>query len=160
MPITITQVRKLNAVRLVSRKDSAIDHDNSDWDLYDEDPIKNADALTMNKGQEPTVFVCNFDTTGKEGAKIKNSLVAGVDDDKNAKISMGDWQYTVIRICLKDIQNPPNVADVIEFKKDGNGYVADKTMDFLEKVDLISELFAHYTTLTSSDEQVRANAKN
>jgi len=156
----MTQVRKLNAIRLISRKDSAVDEEASDWDLYDEDPQKNAKCIVMNKGQEPTVFICNFDTTGKEGAKIKNALISGVDDDKQAKITMGDWQYTVIRICLKGIENPPGVPDTIDFKKDGNGYVSERTMDQLERVGIIAELFGHYTTLTKDDEDTRANAKN
>jgi len=160
MPIQMTQIRKLNAVRIISRKDSAIDQSATDWESYDEDPVKNAKAITVNKGQEPTVFICNFDTSGKEGAKIKNALISGVDDDKNARITMGDWQYTVVRICLKGIENPPGVADTIEFKKDGNNYVSERTMDMLERVGLVAEIFGHYTTLTKEDEDVKVNAKN
>jgi hypothetical protein len=112
------------------------------------------------KPMVPTVFICNFDTTGREAAKIKNALISGVDDDKNAKITMGDWQYQVVRTCLKEIENPPGVDDVIKFKKDGRGYVLESTMDQLEKVGIIQEIFGHYTTLTKEDEAVRDNAKN
>lgn len=164
MAIQLSQVRKLNAVRIISRKDSAVDTDASDWDRYDEDPLRNGDALVMNadgkKSMEPTVFICNFDTSGREAAKIKNALISGVDDDKNAKITMGDWQYRVVQICLKGIENPPGTPDVIEFKKEGNGYVSDRTMDALEKIGLVAEIFGHYTTLTKEEEAVKENSKN
>jgi len=155
----MSMVRKLNAVRIISKKDSAVDEE-SNWEKYDEDPIRNASEIKIKTGQEPTVFICNFETTGREAAKIKNALISGVDDDKNAKITMGDWQYQVVRTCLKAIQNPPNVPDVIDFKKDGNGYVDERTMTMLEKVGIVQEIFGHYTTLTKDEEDVRANAKN
>jgi hypothetical protein len=151
--------RKLNAVRFISKIDSAVDPDLSDRKLYEEDIIKNADKLVMKKGQEPTIFLLNFDLTAKEDALIKDAQIKGIDDDKNAIMALGKWAYTVARVCLKDIQNPPGVKG-IEFKKEGRGFPDDRTLDKISKYGIVEEIWHQYLSLTSHKAEVKKEAKN
>ena len=158
MALIIDQSHRLNAVRIISRNDDAVDEEASDWEVYDKDPVRNEKALVMKADQTPTIFLCNFELTGKEAANVKDALISGIDDEKNIKMSYGKWSYRVTQLTLKGIENPPNVKDVIEYKKDGRGYVSDQTMTLLERMGLVSEIFTHYTSLTQSKE--KENAKN
>lgn len=160
MALTGSNIRKLNAIRYVCKADDAIDHSTSDRELYDEDPVKNASALKFLPGKDPTVFVLNFEITGREDALIKDARLAGVDADKNAILSMGKWALTVARICLKDIQNPPGVTPLVEFKKDGRGYVSDAVLDKLAPVGVIEEIWTLFMTLRGNREESKADAKN
>jgi len=156
----ILQQKKLNAVRYISKRDSAIDKEASDFDEYYEDIVKNADKLKMKQGQEPTIFLLNLEINGKEDAAIKDSQLARIDDDKNPVMAMGKWAYTVCRIILKDVINPPGTVGGIEFKKDGRGYVSDKTMDTLAKYGLVDEIWQQYLSLTGDKNEEKVEAKN
>jgi len=158
MAVKITDQRKVNAVRIISRSDGAIDEANSDWDLYNQDPIKNEGALKFLPKGQPTIFLCNFDISGKESALIKDAMIGGKDDDENTKMSIGKWGYLVTKITLKDIQNPEGEKDVIELKKDSKGYVSDDTMTKLEKIGIVTEILTHWVKLTQTG--VKAEAKN
>jgi hypothetical protein len=159
MAFTTTNRRPLNAVRIVSRHDDAVDADKTDWEKYDADPISNAAAIVMKPGKEPTYFLCNFDLSGRESAMVKDAMVKGVDrSDGSVNLSYGKWAYTVARLTLKDIQNPPNVDGVIDYKKDGTGYVLDSVLSVLERAGVVGEIFNHYVTLTQGE--ATQNAKN
>ena len=156
----VANERKLNAIRYICKADDAVDLEASDRELYDEDPVRNADALKFHKGKEPTIFILNFDVTGREDAMIKDARIKGVDEDKQPMISMGKWAYTVTRICLKDIQNPPGVNPLVEFKKEGKGYVAERVMDKLSQVGVVEEIWQLFLSLRENREAVKAEAKN
>jgi len=156
MAITTGQIKKLNAVHIISSKDSAVDEDASDWELYSADPIKNLDAVKYKAGQEATHFICNFEQSGKEMATIKDAMLKGFDDDRNPQLSYGNGAYTVARFTLKDIQNPPNVADTIVFKKEGRGYVADSVLTVLDRLGVVQEIFQHWVKLTQDDTEPEA----
>lgn len=159
MALLISARRSLNSIRIISRYDDAVDNDATDWDKYDADPIANADAIVLKPGRQPTFFLCNFDLTGKESTTVKDAMVKGVDrSDGTVNLSYGKWAYTVVRLTLKDIQNPPDVDGVIEFKKDGTGYVLDSVLTVLERVGVVGEIFNHYLTLTQNS--TKDNAKN
>jgi hypothetical protein len=158
MAIVVGQRRSLNAVELLSRSDTAIDHDKSDWEAYAEDPIGNRKALAIKPNETPTIFLCNFEMTGKEAARAKNSMITGIDEDRNARMAYGQWQYSIVQMVLKDIRNPPGVDGVIDFKKDGRGWVSEKTMTLLEKQGIVAEIFNHYISMTQSE--TRGHEKN
>ena len=143
--------RRLNSIRYISKIDAAIDEEASEREEYEKDPIKNADKLVMKEGQEPTVFVLNFEVNAKEAKSIKDSRAKGFSDD-TVQMSMGDWAYTVCKIVLKGIVNPPGTKGVV-FKKDGRGYVADSTMDQLEKFNLVDEIWALYVAMTNAEQE-------
>ena len=151
-------VRNLNAVKLISRNDGAVDLELSDFALYDKDPITNESYLKLLDGKSPTIFLCNFEVTGKDGAAIQDSMIGGVDDEKNPKMTMGKWAYEITRRCLKDIQNPVGETDVIKLSRDSKGYVSDETMTELQRYGIVNEIFNHYFTLTQSE--VKSNSKN
>jgi len=156
----VASERKLNAIRYVCRKDDAVDLEASDRELYDEDPVKNADALVMKKGKEPTYFILNFEINGREDAMIKDARLKGVDEDKNPIMAMGKWAYTVTKICLKDIQNPPGVKALVEYKKDGKGYVVDNVLDKIAPYGVIDEIWQLFLSLREVKEEVKKEAKN
>ena len=159
MAIRKTKKRALNAVKIICLQDGAIDEEASDFDLYRKDPIGNADALKFLPNEKPTYFICNFEVSGKEMAIIKDSMTGGVDDEKNVKTNFGKWAYTVVKMTLKVIDNPPEVKDGIELKFDSKRYVSDATMTDLEQCGVLGEIFQHWITLTQTNEE-RANAKN
>lgn len=157
MAFKTTLKKKLNAIRFISKMDSALDLEACEYDEYLKDPVENAPLLKFLEGQTPTVFILNFELSGKEQALLQDSMFSGVDEDQNMKFSMGKWGYNVVKHCLKDIQNPPNEQDVIKLKKDSKGYVDEPTMTELQKFGLVGEIFTLYVSLTQTE--VRANAK-
>jgi len=170
MAIVLNNQKRLNCVRVISKQDTAIDWaketdqeptgtTEEDWERYREDPVRNEDAIKYKQDMSPTVFVCNFELDGKEAAAIKNSMIKSIDKDtKDPVVQFGSWAYTVVRMVLKEIENPPNVENVIVLKKDSRGYVDNRTMSLLERAGLVPEIFSHYTMLTKDEH--KANAKN
>lgn len=157
----VLETRKLNAVKFVSKKDGAIDREESDLEEYYDDIIKNADKLIFKEGQEPTYFLLNLEINAREDSMIKDSQAKGVDDDKQMVMSVGKWAYTVCKIVLKDIINPPgSPAGVIPFKKDGRGYVDDRTLDKLSKMGIVDEIWHQYLSLTKDNEDEKTQAPN
>lgn len=157
----VAPLRRLNAIRYICRNDGAIDLENSDRELYESDPMKHADALKMKAGEDPTVFILNFEVTGRENSMIKDSTLKGIDDDKNPMIAMGKWAYTVAKICIKGIENPPNVKNpYVEFKKDGKGYIAENVLDKLSAIGVIDEIWSLFIKLREGDDAERVNSKN
>lgn len=150
-------VRKLNCVRVICPHDPALDleamEETDILDLYEEDPVKNEGLLKFKEGKLPSVFICNFEISGKEAALIKDNM-SGIDAEKNPKLSFGSWEYTTVRVVLKDVENPGS----IKFKKDSRGYVDDFTMSQLERFGVVSHIFKVYNKLTNPE--VVSNAKN
>ncbi len=160
MAIKKIRSKNLNAVRIISRQDEAIDFDASEWDLYEEDPVLNENSLKFKEGKEPTIFLCNFALTGKEQASLQDAMVSGVDEEKNPKVSIGKYSYQIAKVCLKDIQNPANELDVIRLKKDSRGYVSDETMTELHQAGVVNEIFNHYFRLTQPQTEGKKEIKN
>lgn len=158
MAVVLKKVKNFNAVRIISEIDGAVDHDNSNWDKYKEDPIANENVIKFKPNQVPTIFLCNFELKAKEAAKIKDSMMGAIDEDKNMSLNYGNWGYWVAKLTLKEIQNPPGEKDVLELKKDSKGYVSEETLNKLESLGIIKEIFLHYIKLTQTDEL--NNAKN
>jgi len=151
-------LRNLNSVRIISRNDSAIDQEKSNFDAYMLDAIGNENSIVFLEGKLPTIFLCNFEVDGKSGAAIQDSMMGGIDDEKNPKVTPGRWAYEICRRCVKDIQNPIGEVDVIKLTKDVKGFVSDETMTELQKYGIVNEIFNHYFALTQSE--VKTNAKN
>lgn len=160
MAVTLKNLRPLNAVIVYSQCDDAIDHEASDWERYREDVIKNADALVFLADKVPTKFICNFEFNGKSDAAVKDSMMSGVDRDNNVKMSMGTWQYEVVRRSLKVIENPPGAADVIKLKLESGLYVDKNTMTSLTRAGVSAEIFDAYLKLKEGDDEEKAEAKN
>ena len=159
MALILSQKKKFNCVRIISKQDSALDLAASDWDKYQENPIENEASLKFKEGQQPTIFICNFDLSGIDAAEIKDAMIKGIDEEsKQLKLAYGRWAYMVVKLTLKEIQNPTGIKDVIELKKDSHGHVDGYTMSMLEQFGMVQEIFSHFISLTHSD--VKAEAKN
>lgn len=155
------QVKSLKHVRIICKHDPAIDqeylNDNPNiWDEYVEDPIKKEGTLRFLEGKSPTVFICNFELSAKEASRVEDSQIGGLDDDKKPKVAMGSWKYQVVRLVLKDIENP----GVIKFKKDSQGYVDAFTLTQLEQFKILDTIWGSYLLLTKDATDLKANAKN
>lgn len=158
MAFKTTNTKKLNALRFISKLDASLDLDACDYESYLLDPNTKESTLVFKDGLLPTIFVLNFELSGKEQAMLQDNMFGGVDEEQNPKLTMGKWAYNVTKFCLKDIQNPPNEADVIKIKKDSKGYVSDDVMTELQKYGIVSEIFTLYFALTQNS--VRSNSKN
>ena len=112
--------------------------------------------MVFKADQKPSVFICNFELSGKQDAKIKDASFKGIDEDKNPKMAYGDWEYQVVKMVLKDIENPGN----IKLKKDSKGWADDYTMTQLSQYKIIGEIFGMYINLTTGDNEAKANGKN
>lgn len=152
MAITIQQGKRLNAVRIISRIDDAVDAEGTDWEAYDKDLDEK--HIKLLPGKTPTVFLCNFELKAKEAANIKNNMqTVEVDAGENKiKMTMGSWAYQVVRLTLKDIQNPDSVPaeNQLVMKREGAGYPMDETMTMLERLGVVQEIFNHYLTQTQA----------
>lgn len=157
MAFDFVEERKLNCVRIICPFDPAVDKEAMEGsdilEQYEDDPIKNEGLLKFKPGQAPTVFICNFDLKGSESAYIKDSM-SKMDRDKQPALAYGSWEYTTVRVVLKEIENPGK----LKFKKDSKGYVDEFTMGQLEKFGIVSHIFGVYNKLTKPE--MRANAKN
>ena len=158
MAISVSNVKRLNAVRIISRIDDAIDNDASDWEKYDEDPIENESALKFLADKLPTIFICNFELDAKDNSRVQDSMFAGIDEDKNPRPAYGAWSLSVVKYSLKGIENPPGCKDPIRFKVDSKGNTSEETLNMLQKVGIISEVFNHYLKMTQTG--VNKNLKN
>lgn len=154
------ELRSLKHVRIIVKHDPALDWDAMEdtdiWPTYQEDPIKNEGLLKFKEGEKPTIFICNFELSGKQKAAIKDATIGGHDEDKNPKITYGKWEYTLVSMVLKEIENP----GIFKLKKDSRGNVDEFTMSQLEKYGIVGELFISYMTLTGTDQDLKANVKN
>ena len=144
MAFTKKTMKKMNAFRMISRYDPAVDLDESDFKLYDEDPTKNTSAITIKHGEAPTVFILNFEVKGKERAIIDDAMLSAQGDDGSYVPSYGNWPYIVVKHTLKGIENPSGVDDGIIYKKDGRGYVMDSVIADLQRVGVVHEIFLHW----------------
>lgn len=151
MAIRLEQKRSLACIEVISRADDAVDHEKSNWDAYAASGDRK--HLVFLPDQEPTVFICNFELSGKEGAAIKNAMVGGSDDDGKPAVALGSWSYRVVKMTLKAIQNPAGLPPEagMTFRKDDRGYAHDELMTQLERFGIVGEIFSMYTALTASD---------
>lgn len=158
MAIKLEKKKQLNAVELISEKDDAIDLESSDLEEYKK--TGDVSKLAIISGKEPTKFICNFQLKAGELAAIKNSMLSGSDQDGKPQVALGSWTYRVVKYVLKDIINPSDLPadEKIVMKKDSQGYVHDDLMVILEGIGITNEIFAMYTSLTSTEH--RQNAKN
>jgi len=158
MAVVTTNIKKLNAVRLFSQADDAIDHEATDWDAYEDNPLDES-LIKLVADKQATVFLCNFDFKGKEKTKVDDAVFGAMDKDaKSPKVNYSAWSYEVVRHALKDIQNPPDVKDVIKMKKDSGTLVSPETMTMLGNAGIVSEIFKYWLALRSDSEE-KANAK-
>lgn len=158
MAIRIEAVRKLNAVELVSVNDDAIDLEASDIAEYKK--TGDMGKLKFIADKQPTIFLMNFELKGREAELVKNSILGGKDEHGDPQLSLGSWALKVVRFTLKGINNPADLpldAQIV-YKKNEHGHVHDDTLNILDRLGLVDELFNFYISLVKKPE--RANAKN
>lgn len=153
------EVKKLNHIRVICSHDPALDMEatgEETWKEYLDNPVATESKLVFHANKAPSVFICNFELSGKQDAKIKDASFKGLDEEKQPKMAFGDWEYQVVKMVLKEIDNP----GIIKFKKDSRGWVDDFTMTQLSRYKIVPDIFGMYVRLTSDDQKVTDNAKN
>jgi hypothetical protein len=139
-----SQLKTMNAFRMISRSDPAVDVEASDWERYDKNPMVNDDAIVLKDKEHPTIFLLNFEVNGKERAAIDDAMVAAQNNDGSYVPSYGNWPYAIAKYTLKAIENPEGTVDGFELKKDGRGYPRDEVIRDLQKLGIVSEIFMHW----------------
>lgn len=145
----------LNSLAIISKHDESVDLDKSNWDEYQKklDPAH----LVFKEGMQPTRFLCNFELKGKEAVTIKNAIFGGSDEDGKPLVTMGTWSYRVVKLTLKDIQNPEDLPlhEQVTMRKDDRGLAHDDLIGELDRYGIVDEIFGHYSRLilTSGKEQ-------
>lgn len=144
MAFTVVKKIPLNAVRIISERDDAIDAQASDYRGYFE--TLDESKLKYFEGKEPTVFICNFDLKLSDAKLVKDSLVTGFAEDGQPKLAIGSYHLNITKVVLKDIQNPSYVEDsvALKFKKTPQGYPTDKTLEDLSECGLPLEIATFY----------------
>lgn len=160
MAMTMDTVKSAGEVKIICRRDSALDVTDEEYDAYIDAGGDEA-KLKFKPDSEPTRFLLDLNLRGKDAARIKNAMIGGRDDDGKPKMTMGDWQHAVVKRVLKGIENPASVPmeKQIRFTKDSQGQASDELMGWCERVGLVNNIFALYSSLVLSD-GVRDNAKN
>lgn len=149
MAIRNTQgARKLAAVYIISQQDDAIDWPASDVKAYKQ--AYDEKHLVLLAGKEPTRFLCNFELDAKGDSEVQDSMITGVDDSGKMKPGLGSYALCVVRRTLRDIKNPASLpeAEHIVYKRNGDGTVADDTLDTLARLGILGEIASAYTQLT------------
>lgn len=149
--------RDLSCIEVICTNDDAVDKEKSDLDAYKKSYDRK--HLAFLPDHQPTVFVCNFSLSGKESIRVKNAMV-GQSDDGGVSVALGSWEHHVTKTTLKEIRNPADMPLEHQFvlRKDDKGYVHDDLIARLDRVGVVGQIFAAYSTLVMSE--ARQNAKN
>lgn len=131
-------------VKVIGKKDDAIDMQTSDWDAYKES--LDDKHLRFLPGKSPTLFICNFKYDAKAARMVNNAMLAAKDDSGNPTMSYGAWSQTIAKVSLKDVTNPDGVPadEQVIFRKDANGYVHDELLAKLERWGVVDDIFNAY----------------
>jgi hypothetical protein len=150
--------RALNAVEVISKRDDALDLEQSKWDDYLD--TGDVSKLVFKPGLQPTIFLCNFELTAEKAKMIKNAVTGGSDDEGKPSIQLGSWSFAVAKNTLKDIKNPEDVPEPEQFKmkKDHRGLVHDDLLGELDSHGFVDDIFLMYTKLSAKG--VKSEAKN
>lgn len=165
------QEQKINlkALEIISEIDDSLDKGDLEsdegkekWKEIWDDYCKDLDRakLPFIEGKEPTVFLCNFELSGKQSASVKNSMLEGKDEDGQPKVAMGSWSQRVVQHTLKDIQNPSDLPKEkhLVFKKDDRARASATIVGILDRLGIVNEIFGHYTNLAMGG--ARTDPKN
>lgn len=155
MAVRNVQKKNLSCVELIVRCDEVIGED-ADYDAY----LKDLDEKHLKLTGEPSRFVLNLELKSGEGQRVKNAMLGGRDDDGDPKLTYGSWSFSVAKVALKDIKNPPDFPLETSFvmKKDGAGNVHDDLLARLDRFGIVQDIFSVYTQWVLTP--ARANAKN
>lgn len=126
----------------------------SDIEKYKED-FDFEKHCVLHAGKTPTIFKINFGITSKKMRAIKNSTFGGGGKDEDFGYKHGNYSFQVVRSVLSDIVNSPDVTveQHFLFKRDSKTLlVSDETMEELENVGLVDDIFSFYTSKKSGVE--------
>jgi hypothetical protein len=61
-------------------------------------------------------------------------------------VALGTWQFTVARLTLKGIENPPELPleEQVIYKQNVQGKPADETLAYLDRIGAVADIFACY----------------
>lgn len=118
--------------------------------------------LELKEGEYPTRFVLRKNLTFETKQKIRSKNFkwksrkeeeGGIDIDIN-------YSYDLIRVALIDIENPPDVDNVLTFKNDNDNYCSKEIINILDENNVITDLITAYSNATSKQDEEDQEEKN
>lgn len=111
----------------------------------------------LREDVKPTIFKLNFAVSYRKAQAIKNATLGGDGKKEEFGFKLGNHQYQVVRSVLIDIVNPEGTApeDCFKFKRTGDNLVAEETMEELESVGVIEDIYSFYLTTKEDPELVK-----
>jgi hypothetical protein len=102
---------------------------------------------TLKEDVEPTKFQINFSVPYEKQVAIKNASVGGFGKGQEAGFRLGSHSNQIVRTVLVGIKNPETmpIGEQIVFSKDRKtGMVSDKTMEELEELGIVDDIYGFY----------------
>jgi hypothetical protein len=133
--------RDLSCIKLVCRNDDAIKNRDA-YDSY----LKSLDESELQLSETPSRLILNLELKGSDAEKIKNAMMGGTSAEGAPAVALGTWQFTVARLTLKGIENPPELPleEQVIYKQNVQGKPADETLAYLDRIGAVADIFACY----------------
>ena len=126
-------------IEVIVKKDSAIDHDLSDYDKY-LDTIDES-HLVFKHGDEPTRFVMKKDIALKHSIKIDNQKIR-YEKGGDVSVNLGSLVTETVRATLIGIKNPSGVPEEKQLKiKTHEGLLDEKQTEMFLSAGIIENLY-------------------
>lgn len=140
--MAIKRRAKIGVVNFVHPSDDAIDKSLSDIDKYKE--TWDDQNLVMQEGAIPTVFKVNFSLNWKKQTAVKNASFG--QGEEGAKFMLGNHSAQLVRSVLVGIEQPDTIprGEQLPFKTDKNGLVDEETMQELEDLGIVDDIYSFY----------------
>lgn len=100
----------------------------------------------LRENSAPTIFKVNFAIPYKKQIAIKNASIGGFGKDEETGFKLGNHSFQVVRSILVDIVNPATMPEEekVVFKRDNRGLVSEETMQELEELGILDDLYSFY----------------
>lgn len=160
--MALKKKKKLGIVDYIHPSDEAIDlaidpetgKPVSDVDKYKETYDKG--HLVIKEDQVPTIFKINMSPDYKTQVRIKNASIGGGMGEMGFQV--GSHASAVVRAVLVEVLNPDNLPlnEKIILKKDRKtGLLTDETMEELEEIGLVDDLYGFYISNKGNEELLK-----
>lgn len=156
--------KTLGVVKFIHPKDSAIDvsidedtgKPRSDIEAYEDDYDFEKHCVLVD-GEVPTYFKINFGVSYKKQIAIKNSTLGGYGKGEEAGFKLGNHSNQVVRTILIGIDNPEGMAkeDKISFKREDGDLVSKDTMQELEEMGVVDDLYSFWAKMKADPEDLK-----
>jgi len=98
--------------------------------------------LKFREGKEPTRFHLRKVLDYKSQLHIRNMQIS-IEGTGKKMVQKVNFNFMVeeVRRSLVDIENPPGVSNVLEYKKAADSYANEDLISFLDQLGVVQELY-------------------